>query len=157
MYAIQTKDLVKTYGTQNAVNHVNMNVPLGVAYGFVGPNGAGKTTTIGMIMSHKKVSQGSIEVLGKEIHFFDQDYKASIGYVSDVPEFYNWMNASEYLRFCGEIFSLSKEVIKQRTIELLELVGLSDVKKSIGTYSRGMRQRLAIAQALMHDPQIIIG
>lgn len=156
MYAISTNQLTKKFDNFTAVNQINIHVPLGKVYGFIGPNGAGKTTTIGMIMGHKKITNGSIDVFDEKVDFFKTEYKRRLGFVSDVPEFYNWMTASEFLTFCGNIFNLEKEIIQDRIIQLLDLVDLEDSKKSIGSYSRGMRQRLGIAQALMHDPDIII-
>lgn len=156
MNAIKTNGLTKRYGVKLALDTLNLNVKKGDVYGFIGRNGAGKTTTINLILSLIHRTEGTIEINGEAVSFADPSYKSRIGYVPDVPVFPGYMNAEEYIRYACEMNNVPKEDIKQRIIDVLEFVDLSDRKKRISAYSRGMKQRLAIAQAIVHDPEIII-
>lgn len=156
MFAIETKDLSKSYGTFKALEDLNIQVNKGEVYGFIGRNGAGKTTTINLILSLIHSSKGKVFINGNQIAFKDQSYKKVIGYVPDVPNFPKYMNAKEYLRYACDMYEVNRTLIDQKVLEVLDFVDLSDHKKKIGAYSRGMKQRLAIAQALIHDPEIII-
>jgi ABC-type multidrug transport system ATPase subunit len=122
--------------------------------GFLGPNGAGKTTTIMMLLGFIFPTSGEARILGESIHG-KGNYLKRIGFLPDVPAFYNWMTAREYLTFVGELFQIETGKLKLKIEELLELVGLKPEKKRIGGYSRGMRQRLGFAQALINDPEIV--
>lgn len=155
MNAIEVKGLSKNYGKVKAVDGLDLVVPEGSVYGFLGPNGAGKTTTFKMLTGLIKPTTGEISFFGKPFSFGDVDKQTAFGYLPDVPGFYKWMNAREFLRFSGQLYKLNKKTLESRIDELLELVGLTDVNKRISTYSRGMKQRLGIAQALIHDPKII--
>ncbi|QNU67073.1 ABC transporter ATP-binding protein [Ruminiclostridium herbifermentans] len=156
MLAIRTINLKKVYKNTTVVNNLNLNVPYGSVYGFLGPNGAGKTTTIRMLLGLAKPTSGEIYIASNKICFNDTKYKYDIGFVPDVPSFYKWMTAKEYLYFCGNIFNLKKSVIRERTKKLLDIVGLEDSSKPIGSYSRGMKQRLGIAQTLIHNPKVVL-
>lgn len=153
--AIETRNLTKTFKGIEAVTNLCLSVPEGSIYGFLGPNGAGKTTTIKMLTGLIKPTSGEIKIFGKEICFGSKQNNSEIGFLPDVPEFYNWMNAKEFLTLSGELFSVDKRILAKRIEELLELVGLMDVKKRIGGYSRGMKQRLGIAQALINNPKVV--
>jgi ABC-type multidrug transport system, ATPase component len=153
--AIETRGLTKVFGKTKAVDSLDLHVPEGSIYGFLGPNGAGKTTTIKMLAGLSKPTLGQIKVFGREVSFGNRQYNDEIGFLPDVPNFYNWMNAVEFLRFTGEIFSIDKNILSKRIGGLIELVGLSGVKKRIGGYSRGMKQRLGIAQALINNPRVV--
>lgn len=109
-----------------------------------------------MILGFLKKDEGSIKVFGEEVSFGQSKTNRFIGYLPDVPEFYGYMTAKEYLNLCGAITGLSKNEIKNKSVELLELVGLRDVNKRISVYSRGMKQRLGIAQALLNSPKLLI-
>ena len=156
MEVIKTTDLVKSYNGTVVLNKLNLSIKKGEVYGFIGKNGAGKTTTISLLLSLIKRDSGEIFIDEEIIEFKDQNYKSKIGYVPDVPVFPGYMRARDYLLYTSEIFGLPKEKIKDRIKEVLEFVTLPNSNKRISSYSRGMKQRLAIAQALLHDPEILI-
>ena len=154
MNAIETYDLTKRYGTQEAVKNLNLIIPEGTICGFLGKNGAGKTTTIKMLVGLSRPTSGEILIQGQKRIYEKQD-NSNIGYLPDVPSFYNYFSAREYLDFCGKLYGLKKTERDKSIRKLLEQVGLKDTKKAVAGYSRGMKQRLGIAQALMNSPKII--
>lgn len=156
MDALKIDNLHKSFGKNTIINGLSMSIPENTIFGFLGKNGAGKTTTMKMILGFMKKDEGSIEVFGEEVSFGQSKTNRFIGYLPDVPEFYGYMTAKEYLNLCGSITGLSKNEIKNKSEELLELVGLRDVNKRISGYSRGMKQRLGIAQALLNSPKLLI-
>lgn len=156
MEALKIDNLHKSFGKNTIINGLSMSIPENTIFGFLGKNGAGKTTTMKMILGFLKKDEGSIEVFGEEVSFGQSKTNRFIGYLPDVPEFYGYMTAKEYLNLCGAITGLSKNEIKNKSVELLELVGLRDVNKRISGYSRGMKQRLGIAQALLNSPELLI-
>lgn len=156
MEALKIENLHKSFGKNTIINGLSMSIPENTIFGFLGKNGAGKTTTMKMILGFLKKDEGSIEVFGEEVSFGQSKTNRFIGYLPDVPEFYGYMTAKEYLDLCGSITGLSKNEIKKKSEELLELVGLRDVNKRISGYSRGMKQRLGIAQALLNSPKLLI-
>ena len=156
MDALKINNLHKSFGKNTIINGLSMSIPENTIFGFLGKNGAGKTTTMKMILGFLKKDEGSIEVFGEEVSFGQSKTNRFIGYLPDVPEFYGYMTAKEYLNICGAITGLSKNEIKNKSEELLELVGLIDVNKRISGYSRGMKQRLGIAQALLNSPKLLI-
>lgn len=156
MDALKIDSLHKSFGKNTIINGLSMSIPENTIFGFLGKNGAGKTTTMKMILGFLKKDEGSIEVFGEEVSFGQSKTNRFIGYLPDVPEFYGYMTAKEYLNLCGAITGLSKNEIKNKSVELLELVGLRDVNKRISGYSRGMKQRLGIAQALLNSPKLLI-
>lgn len=156
MEALKIENLHKSFGKNTIINGLSMSIPENTIFGFLGKNGAGKTTTMKMILGFLKKDEGSIKVFGEEVSFGQSKTNKFIGYLPDVPEFYGYMTAKEYLNLCGAITGLSKNEIKNKSEELLELVGLRDVNKRISGYSRGMKQRLGIAQALLNSPKLLI-
>lgn len=156
MDALKIENLHKSFGKNTIINGLSMSIPENTIFGFLGKNGAGKTTTMKMILGFLKIDEGSIKVFGEEVSFGQSKTNRFIGYLPDVPEFYGYMTAKEYLNLCGAITGLSKNEIKNKSEELLELVGLRDVNKRISGYSRGMKQRLGIAQALLNSPKLLI-
>lgn len=156
MEALKIDNLHKSFGKNTIINGLSMSIPENTIFGFLGKNGAGKTTTMKMILGFLKKDEGSIKVFGEEVSFGQSKTNRFIGYLPDVPEFYGYMTAKEYLNLCGAITGLSKNEIKNKSEELLELVGLRDVNKRISGYSRGMKQRLGIAQALLNSPKLLI-
>lgn len=156
MEALKIENLHKSFGKNTIINGLSMSIPENTIFGFLGKNGAGKTTTMKMILGFLKKDEGSIKVFGEEVSFGQSKTNRFIGYLPDVPEFYGYMTAKEYLNLCGSITGLSKNEIKKKSEELLELVGLRDVNKRISGYSRGMKQRLGIAQALLNSPKLLI-
>lgn len=149
-------NLSKKFNNHEVITNLNLEVPEHTICGFVGKNGVGKTTTIKMILGFLKADRGKIKICEEEVKFGETKTNKYIGYLQDVPEFYSYMNACEYLSLCGEIMGMSKIEIKNKSDELLNLVGLKDANNKIGTYSRGMKQRLGIAQALLKDPKLLI-
>lgn len=156
MDALKIDNLHKSFGKNTIINGLSMSIPKNTIFGFLGKNGAGKTTTMKMILGFLKKDEGSIKVFGEEVSFGQSKTNQFIGYLPDVPEFYGYMTAKEYLNLCGAITGLSKNEIKNKSVELLELVGLRDINKRISGYSRGMKQRLGIAQALLNSPKLLI-
>jgi ABC-2 type transport system ATP-binding protein len=153
--AIETSNLTKIFKNYKAVDSLNLNVPEGSIYGFLGPNGAGKTTTIKMLTGLSNPSEGSIKIYGREVRFGSYKNRLDIGFLPDVPNFYDWMTPVEFLTFTGELFCIDKKILRNRIDSLMELVGLCGIKKKVGSFSRGMKQRLGIAQALINQPKIV--
>lgn len=148
--------LSKSFGKQKIITNLNLSVPEGTIFGFVGQNGAGKTTTMKMVLGLLRADRGKIQVCGETVTYGRTSSNRHIGYLPDVPEFYNDMRSLEYLMLCGKISGLAKQEIRTRSDELLALVGLGQETKRIGSFSRGMKQRLGIAQALLSRPQLLI-
>lgn len=156
MNVLSINGLSKSFGNQKVIDNLSFTVQEGSVFGFVGQNGAGKTTTMKMVLGLLKADSGSVSVCGETVVYGKTSSNRHIGYLPDVPEFYNYMKPFEYLSLCGEITGLSKQDIKTRSEELLSLVGLSNTQKRIGGFSRGMKQRLGIAQALLSRPKLLI-
>lgn len=154
--AIETKQLTKTYksrihGQVNVVDHLDLHVEEGEIFGFLGPNGAGKTTTIKMLLGIIYPSQGEGYVLGKEIG--DIDIHRLIAYVPERPYYYEYMTGLELLKFYGSLFGVTDQ---KKFVSLMERVGLQrDLSKTISQYSKGMQQRIGLAQALINDPKLL--
>ncbi|SDB55859.1 ABC-2 type transport system ATP-binding protein [Ruminococcaceae bacterium FB2012] len=156
MGILEIKGLKKSFGAKTVLDGVDLDIPEHSIFGFIGPNGAGKTTAMKLILGLIKADGGEITVAGEKVRFGQTDTNRHIGYLPDVPEFYSFMTSREYLRFCGEITGLEDNDITDRTEELLEAVGLSEEKRRIKGWSRGMKQRLGIAQALLGRPRLLI-
>ncbi|MEN4013732.1 MAG: ABC transporter ATP-binding protein [Chloroflexota bacterium] len=155
MSAIRIENLTKTYGAVRALDGLSLEVAEGSVFGFLGPNGAGKTTTIRILTGLARASSGTARVAGVEIGH-NGALARKIGYLPEEPPFYAWMRAQEFLEYAAQLFGLGAAARRQRAEELLRLVGLWDVRKRvIRGFSRGMRQRLGIAQALVNRPQVL--
>ena len=146
----------KRFGDKEVLRGLDLSVPEHSIYGFIGKNGSGKTTTMKTVLGLLKADSGEIIVNGEKVVYGQTDTNRYIGYLPDVPEFYPFMTAKEYLRFCGEIAGMSRVEVEERTKELLTLVGLADETHRIKGFSRGMKQRLGIAQALLSRPKLLI-
>ncbi|MDD4635084.1 MAG: ABC transporter ATP-binding protein [Dehalococcoidales bacterium] len=156
MTAISTERLSKYYNEVKALDGLSMEVPENVIFGFLGPNGAGKTTTVKLLTGFAHPTKGSARVAGEDITSDNLALQSVIGLLPDVPAFYDWMNAREYLQFTGELHQLDKKKIKGHIEYLLDMVELTrEGNRRIGGYSRGMRQRLGIAQALINQPKVL--
>lgn len=156
MAILEVKQLSKQFNSHSVIQNVSFSVPDGCIFGFLGQNGAGKTTMLNLILGLLKPSDGEIYVCGERVNYGETKTNRLIGYLPDVPEFYPYMNAREYLKLCGEITGMSKDQIKSKSEELLHLVGLYNVNQKIGRFSRGMKQRLGIAAALLNEPKLLI-
>ncbi|MBP5728050.1 MAG: ABC transporter ATP-binding protein [Clostridia bacterium] len=156
MDILQITGLQKRFGDKEVLKGLDLTVPEHSIFGFIGKNGAGKTTTMKTILGLLKADTGEILVNGEKAAYGQTTTNQYIGYLPDVPEFYPFMTAREYLGFCGEITGMTKKEYGERSEELLELVGLAGEKHRIKGYSRGMKQRLGIAQALLNRPKLLI-
>lgn len=139
-----------------AVNSLNIHVNKGDIYGFLGPNGAGKTTTIRMLNGLIQPTSGKVMINGEDVKIGGNSIKKTIGVLPESHGYYNWMTGREYLRFFAELYGIEKSKINTRVDEVLEWVGMiekADIQ--IGQYSRGMRQRIGIAKAIVHEPLIV--
>ncbi|WP_234120791.1 ABC transporter ATP-binding protein [Clostridium hydrogenum] len=156
MNILEIKGLHKSFGSNTVLNGLDLEVPEHSIFGFMGQNGAGKTTTMKMVLGLLKPNSGNIYVCGEEVKYGETKTNRNIGYLPDVPQFYGYMKPTEYLKLCGEITGLTKNEIKERSEKLLSLVGISNSNRRIGGFSRGMKQRLGIAQALLNEPKLLI-
>ncbi len=156
MDMLRITGLHKRFGDKEVLKGLDLTVPEGSIFGFIGVNGAGKTTAMKTVLGLLKADSGEILVNGERVVYGQTATNRHIGYLPDVPEFYGFMTAPEYLDFCGEISGMSKTETANRRDELLTLVGLQDEKHRVGGYSRGMKQRLGIAQALLNRPKLLI-
>ncbi len=154
--AIQIAGLTKVYGEKPALDRVDLVVEEGSIFGFLGPNGAGKTTTLRILTGLAQATSGSVQILGHDVVSAGNPVRAEIGFLPDVPGFYEWMTAEDFLRFAGGLFGIRGPVLDERLGMLLDLAGLSDVRTKIGGYSRGMKQRLGVAQALVNAPRLLL-
>ena len=156
-HVIEISHLTKQYGSKTAVNDLSLSIRRGVVFGLLGPNGAGKTTTILMLLGLTEPTSGTAEILGKNCAREPLAVKSVVGYLPDNVGFYSDMTGRQNLRFTGRLNGLPKDVIEERIDQLLERVGMAHAAdQKAGTYSKGMRQRLGIADVLMKDPQIIV-
>jgi ABC-2 type transport system ATP-binding protein len=156
MPAIRTEGLSKHYGAVKALDSLNLEVPDNVVFGFLGPNGAGKTTTVKLLTGFARPTAGRAWVAGLAVGDDRLAFQSRIGLLPDVPAFYDWMSGREFLHMVGELHRLPPPEIKRRADELLEMVELTKAGgRRIGGYSRGMRQRLGIAQALVNRPSVL--
>ncbi len=154
--AIELRHLTKVYGAVRALDGASLVVPTGSVFGFLGPNGAGKTTTLRILTGLARPTSGSARVLGHDVRAASHAVRATVGYLPDVPGFYPWMTGEELLRFTGRLFGLSGRTLATRVDALLDLAGLAGVEARVGGYSRGMKQRLGIAQALVNAPSLLL-
>jgi len=153
-YAVETHGLTKRYKTALAVDNIDLAIPMGCCCGFLGKNGAGKTTTLKMLVGLKRPTAGKISIMGQEQAFGVQT-QMPFGYLPDVPNFYSYMNGVEFLDLCGKLCGIPAAQRKARVQELLGQVGLDKTRTRISGYSRGMKQRLGIAQAMINNPPVI--
>ena len=156
MEAIRCQGLTKYYGTTIGLDNLDLSIKEGAIFGFLGPNGAGKTTTLRILSGLSRPTAGRAWVAGEEVALNSYPLQRKLGYLPEEPAFYTWMSGREYLTFVGEIFRLPSNEIRTRCEEMLELVDLTHAaSRRIGGYSRRMRQRLGIAQALINKPPVL--
>lgn len=156
MNVLEIRDLKKSFGGKEVLCGLDLSVPEHSIFGFIGRNGAGKTTTMKAILGLLKPDSGEIFCMGEKVCFGQTPTNRHIGYLPDVPEFYPYMTPREYLTLCGEVCGMAGSDIAARSKELLELVGLGQERHRIKGFSRGMKQRLGIAQALLNRPKLLI-
>jgi ABC-2 type transport system ATP-binding protein len=156
-YVIETTDLTKNFGSLTAVNKLNLKVQKNTIHGFLGPNGAGKTTTIKILVGLLRPTSGSVKVLGQEVHVDDADSRLGIGYMSELPKFPKHLKGAELLDIYGRMYGMTEQQRTEQIPKLIEMVGLKGRENDlIGKYSKGMQQRIGIAQALLNNPELVI-
>ncbi|MDL5510376.1 ATP-binding cassette domain-containing protein [Arenibacter sp. M-2] len=154
---IQIEKLTKTYGPQTAVNNISFDVKTGEVLGFLGPNGAGKSTTMKMLTGYIGIEKGDIRIGGKSVRDTDGAFKQHIGYLPENNPLYLDMPVMDYLEFCASLQGVEKAKIGSRIREMIGICGLNREKhKKIGELSKGYRQRVGLAQAMIHDPEILV-
>ena len=154
---IYVENFTKIYGIQKAVDNISFQVKTGEVLGFLGPNGAGKTTTMKAITSYMAPTAGNIMVGEYSVKDNPEEIKKNIGYLSENNPLYPEMPVIDYLKFVGKLHGLKKEVLKERILEMVSVCGLEGEKhKKIGELSKGYKQRVGLAQALIHEPKVLI-
>lgn len=154
---IEIRDLTKKYGKITAVNQLTLSIPAGEIFGFIGPNGAGKTTTISMVAGLLAPSSGSVSICGVDMLKFPKQAKQKIGYIPDRPYIYEKLTAMEFLKFTADLFSMEKGDFEQKAEAKLKKFSLLDwADELIESFSHGMKQRLIMAAALIHEPEVIV-
>jgi ABC-type multidrug transport system ATPase subunit len=156
-FAVETSGLTKKYGSLTAVNKLNLKVIRGSIHGFLGPNGAGKTTTIKILVGLLKPDEGAVSVLGKEVHGDQADARLSVGYMPELPKFPKYLKGAELLDIYGRMYGMTEQQRTEQIPRLIEMVGLKGRENDlIGKYSKGMQQRIGIAQSLLGNPELVI-
>ncbi|MBF0118644.1 MAG: ABC transporter ATP-binding protein [Desulfobacterales bacterium] len=154
---IELKDLTKRFGDFTAVDNISLCIPKGEIFGFIGPNGAGKTTTIKMMGGILGPSAGVIKICGIDMIKFPQAAKQKIGFIPDRPFLYEKLTGIEFLKFTADLYGVDEKLFLMKAEEKLSLFSLSDwADELIESYSHGMKQRLIMASALLHDPEVIV-
>jgi ABC-2 type transport system ATP-binding protein len=155
--AIETINLTKRYGSLTAVNKLNLKVEKNAIHGFLGPNGAGKTTTIKVLVGLLRPDGGAVRVLGQEVRGDRPDVRLRMGYMSELPKFPKYLKGWELLDIYGRMYGMTEQERKEQVPKLLGMVGLKGRERDfIGKYSKGMQQRLGIAQALLNGPELVV-
>ena len=156
-YAIETADLTKCFDSLTAVNKLNLKVQKNTIHGFLGPNGAGKTTTIKVLVGLLKPTSGSVKVLGQEVRVDDADSRLNIGFMPELPKFPKHLKGAELLDIYGRMYGMTQQERADQIPKLIDLVGLKGRENDlIAKYSKGMQQRIGIAQALLSNPELVI-
>ena len=155
--SIAVRNLTKTYGEQTAVNNISFEVKTGEILGFLGPNGAGKTTTMKILTCYMPPTEGSVQVDGLDVSQHSLAVRRKIGYLPEMNPLYHEMNVLDYLEYSAQLHGLRGPVVQHRIREMVQVCGLESVRhKDIGEMSKGFRQRVGLAQAMIHDPEVLI-
>jgi ABC-2 type transport system ATP-binding protein len=155
--SVIVENLVKTYGTQQAVDNISFVANQGQIMGFLGPNGAGKSTTMKIATCYIPPTAGKVIVAGYDVTEAPVEVRRKVGYLPEHNPLYLDMYVREYLHFAGSLYGMSGSILQKRVNEMVEMVGLTrESKKKIGALSKGYRQRVGLAQAMIHDPQVLI-
>ncbi len=154
---IEVTNLTKRYGDQTAVDHLSFRVEKGQIYGFLGPNGAGKSTTMNIITGYLAATEGTVVIDGKDIQKEPEEAKKKVGYLPEIPPLYMDMTVEEYLLFASELKKVPKKDRKEQMQKAMELTGIADKgRRLIKNLSKGYRQRVGLAQAILGDPEVLI-
>lgn len=154
---IELENLTKRYGNLLAVDNLNLRVPKGEIFGFIGPNGAGKTTTINMVGGVLAPTFGAVMICGKNMADHPEHAKRKIGFIPDRPYLYEKLTGMEFLKFIADLYDVDEDAFLKKSEEKLDMFFLSDRSNElIESYSHGMKQRLVMAAALLHDPEVIV-
>jgi ABC-2 type transport system ATP-binding protein len=154
---LKVQNLSKIYGSQKAVDNISFEAKPGEIVGFLGPNGAGKSTTMKIATCYLTASSGSVEICGYDVQQNPMEVRQNIGYLPEHNPLYLDMYVKEFLEFVGGIYGLKGRNLQKRISEVIDLLGLTlEHKKKIGQLSKGYRQRVGLAQALIHDPKVLI-
>ena len=154
---IVVQDLTKQYGEHVAVDHLSFQVEKGMIYGFLGPNGAGKSTTMNMLTGYLAPTAGQILIDGKDVQKEPEEAKRKVGYLPELPPLYVDMTVEEYLAFAAELKKIPAKQRKEQLEKVMDMVGVTDVRKRlIKNISKGYKQRVGLAQAILGDPEVLI-
>jgi ABC-2 type transport system ATP-binding protein len=154
---IELQNIAKTYGSYNALQQLNLSVPAGEVFGFIGPNGAGKTTTIKIIGGILAPTAGTVKIAGIDMARDPVAAKQRIGFIPDRPYLYEKLTGMEFLQFTADVYGVSHAVFQEKAVTLLEMFALADWgEELIESYSHGMKQRLIMCAALLHDPEVLV-
>ena len=154
---LRIEHLTKTYGDKKAVDDLSLHIAPGQIYGFIGPNGAGKTTTIKSAIGILNFDGGEIYICGKSVKEDPLGCKKDLAYIPDNPDLYEFLSGIKYLNFVADVFAVEKSVREERIAKYADMFGLtSDLAQPISAYSHGMKQKLAVIAALLHDPKLIV-
>lgn len=154
---LRIENLTKTYGTKKAANNVSLHIAPGEIYGFIGHNGAGKTTTIKSAIGILDFDEGEVYIDGNSIKEKPLECKKQIAYIPDNPDLYDYMTGQQYIDFISDIFGVSKEERTEKTRKYADLFEITnDLPKAISSYSHGMKQKVAIIAAWIHNPKLIV-
>lgn len=157
MDVLELRGVSKRFGNKQVLDNLSLRVSEGTIYGFIGENGAGKTTTMKIILGLLAADSGEVHICGEKVSYGQTRTNRFVGYLPDVPEFYGYLTPEEYLMLCGGLAGIERDALNPRIHELLSLVGLSSSSsRRISGFSRGMKQRLGIAQALVHRPRLLV-
>ena len=155
--SVEVKNLVKIFGSQNAVNGVSFEAKTGEITGFLGPNGAGKSTTMKIATGYLPATTGTVLINGVDVSLSPKVCQKNIGYLPEHNPLYLDMYVHEYLSFAGEVQGIKGSLLKERVLDVVEKCGLTvEQNKKIGSLSKGYRQRVGLAQALIHNPEVLI-
>jgi ABC-2 type transport system ATP-binding protein len=155
--AVEIAGLTKRFGDRVAVDRLDLSIPRGQFHALLGPNGAGKTTTLRIIAGIARADAGTVRVMGRDVAVDPPAAKRALAFIPDEPPLYGRLRPLEYLEFVAGLWSLDGAAARSRGVELLEVLGLADKRGDfIDSFSRGMRQKLALAGALIHDPAVML-
>lgn len=154
---LELRDVSKRYGALTAVSHVSFTVGPREVLGYLGPNGSGKSTTVKMIVGLIRPTHGTVLFNGADIQDQLVDYKAQVGYVPEDAQVYTYLTGPEYLRLCGRLRGIAPARLEQKIERFLQVFGLEgDYHASLGSYSKGMRQKILLSAALLHNPRVLV-